>query len=150
MKRLDGFTLVEMMIVVVIIAILAGIAYPSYTRYVAQTRRADAQIALTQTAARLEKFFTQCNRYTANLGGTFDNCTGLGVNPNSPDGHYTLAIAAGPTGDIATSFVVTATPVGTQLAQDGSRCRTLSLDSQGIKSATGSEGGPTGGTCWKR
>lgn len=62
-SRFGGFTLVELMITVVILSILAAIAYPSYQGYVNQARRADAQSAIQQIANRLEKFFTYCNSY---------------------------------------------------------------------------------------
>lgn len=65
-----GVTLMELMIVVLIIGVLSAIAYPSYRNYMMQTRRSDAQIALTQAAALQEKFFTQCNYYATTLTGT--------------------------------------------------------------------------------
>lgn len=98
--RYGGFTLIELVVVVTIIGILAAIAYPSYTNYVAQTRRTDAQIALTQTAAQLEKFFTNCSRYpTAAEYAAAPNadCTNPGFNgpAQSPDKYYNLVYVQG-------------------------------------------------------
>lgn len=105
-NRRAGFTLIELMITVVIIAILAAIAYPSYNRYVTQTRRSDAQIAIQQTANKLEKFFGYCNTYHTGAG-TFmtdtwpETCPpvpanrGLGLGDAlSPDRHYLITVAA--------------------------------------------------------
>lgn len=141
--------MIEVMITVVIVAILASIAYPSYTRWVAETRRTDAQIALQQTAALLEKYFTQCSRYTTNFTAA-RNCAaaGLGLANNfSPDRHYTLVIAGDPdtTNDIATSYRITASPTGAQATIDSAKCTTIFLSSTGAKSATGSEAAK----CWK-
>ena len=58
LSRLRGFTLVELMIVVVIVAILAGIAVPSYMSSVRKTRRADAKTALLDLAGREERYLT--------------------------------------------------------------------------------------------
>ena len=69
-----GFTLIELMVTVVIIGILAAIAYPSYQNYTKQTRRSDAQIALTQAANQQEKFFTECNWYAKTLHGISRAC----------------------------------------------------------------------------
>ena len=113
-----GFTLLELMIVVVIIGILASIAYPSYLNHMRETRRTDAQTALTETANRLEKFNFQCNRYAISselAGGTIAACSGLGYTNNlSPNGYYTIAIAA-PTAACPanTCYALTATPVAT-------------------------------------
>lgn len=94
-----GFTLIELMITIVIIGILAAIAYPSYRNYITQTRRSDAQIALTQAANQQEKFFTECNWYAASLVGGRScgtNTTGtLGISIASPESHYMLSISAG-------------------------------------------------------
>jgi type IV pilus assembly protein PilE len=76
MKRMrtGGFTLIELMIVVVIIGILAGIAYPSYQKYMKQTRRSDAQIALTRVAALQEKYYSDCSHFASKLEGTARSC----------------------------------------------------------------------------
>ncbi len=94
-----GFTLIELMITVVIIGILAAIAYPSYRNYVTQTRRSDAQIALTQAANQQERFFTEFNWYAATLAGARAGGTSttgvLGISIASPESHYMLSMSAG-------------------------------------------------------
>ena len=115
--RSHGFTLVELMVVVVILAIVVGIAYPSYRNYMVQTRRSDAQSILTQVSQMEEKFFSACNRYTTTMSPTTSNisgCSGLGYpSTSSPDGHYTVAIVGGTiagAGTITTAYTATATP----------------------------------------
>lgn len=133
-----GFTLIELMVTVVIIGILAAIAYPSYRSYLTQTRRSDAQIALTQAANQQERFFTEFNWYAATLAGTRSSGTSttgvLGISATSPEGHYTLAAAAGNIAATCTTFscgyTLTATPVATGLqANDGN----FRIDSTGVK-----------------
>lgn len=143
--RYFGFTLIELMITVVIIAVLASIAVPGYQNYVRQTRRSDAQVALTRTANQLEKYFTFCNRYTSSMTGTWPgSCppepagAGLGfVNQLSPDRHYSLSVTStdsSGTGTIETAYTITADPnsgSGTTGRQNGDG--RLRLDSRGIK-----------------
>lgn len=148
--RHAGFTLIELMITIVIIGIIAAIAYPNYTRYVMETRRSDGQIALTQIAAVEEKYFTECNTYTTNIAAArVPPCAtaGLGLSLTSPGGNYALVAVADPsTASISTSFLLTATPVGSQLAQD-TVCGALTLNSVGVKSQLGPG---TGGRCWRK
>lgn len=106
----DGFTLLELMIVVVIIGIIAAIAYPSYRNYVTQTRRSDAQIALTEVANREEQYFIQCNAYTSTLsGGNISACTGLNYSTLSPESDYLLSVALAAS---STQYTATADPNG--------------------------------------
>ncbi len=130
-----GFTLVELMITVVIIGILAAIAFPSYRTYMQQTRRSDAQIALTQLAAQEERFFTECNTYTTTIGGARACGGGLGLSTDSPQGYYSLtasggAINAGTCGAISCGYTLVAAPKSTgPQAGNGS----LRIDSTGAK-----------------
>lgn len=70
MKKYEGFTLIELMIVVAIIAILAAIAYPSYTQYKIRGNRADVQSEMMQTAQRLQSYYAINHHYTS---ATLDN-----------------------------------------------------------------------------
>jgi type IV pilus assembly protein PilE len=160
----NGFTLMEMMITVAIIGILAAIGYPSYIKYVTETRRSDATINLVRIASLQEKFFTECGRYADTLGvsGTPRNCAGgvmdadLVVGGATREGHYILAavVAPGPAPLNAAGgggFTLTATPAGLQATRDAARCTTLTISNIGLKTATGTEGNLTdGGRCWKK
>ena len=66
-KHPYGFTLIELMITVVIIGVLAGIAYPGYRDYVTQARRSEAQTLLLSIVNQQEKFFSDCSWYAATL-----------------------------------------------------------------------------------
>jgi type IV pilus assembly protein PilE len=164
MKRtsLYGFTLIELMIVVVIIGVIAAIAYPSYTKYTIQTRRADAQIALTRAASLQEKFYSDCGHYAQTLEGEkTDRACGtvandfndgvLALNQKasstifSADRHYVIAMVA-PTASsgicpIDRCFILQATP-STKTNTDGALFGTglqagdgrFRIDSKGNKS----------------
>lgn len=124
-----GFTLIEVMIVVVIIGILAAIAYPSYQEQVRKSRRADATGVLTEAAQWLERFYTENGRYDQDRGG---NAVVLPYTRAPIDGTqaYTVQLAA----VARNSFTVRAVPMGPQA---GDRCGTLTLTNTGAKGATG-------------
>jgi len=159
----SGFTLIELMITVVILGILVGVGYPSYINYVTEARRSDATINITRIASLQEKFFTECGRYADTLGvsGTPRNCAGgvmdagLVAGGATREGHYilTAVVAPGPAPVNAPGgggFTLTATPVGLQATRDAVKCTTLTINQTGVKAATGTHGGPTGGRCWKK
>ena len=98
-KKKAGFTLIELMIAVVVIGILAAIAYPSYVDSVRKSRRADAKTALMENAQRMETFYAREAKY--------DNATLS--SSKSPDGFYSLALTAA-----GSSYTITATPLGDQ------------------------------------
>jgi type IV pilus assembly protein PilE len=136
MKKLNsGFTLIELMIVVVIVGILAAIAYPSYARYVEKARRADAKSALLDASQRLERCYTQTNSYD------HEDCPDLPV--LSPDGHYLVDA----TDLTATTFALEADPNGTGTTgqQSNSPCGTFTFDSVGNRGDNGS----TADRCWQ-
>jgi type IV pilus assembly protein PilE len=125
-----GFTLIELMIVLVILAVLVAIAYPSYTRHVMKSRRADGIAALQRAALVMES----CRSDTASYAG-------CAFPASSADNFYTITAASTIT---ATAYSFIATPRGAQ-AND-TRCATLTLDSRGNRGHTGSAA--TSETCW--
>lgn len=124
-----GFTLVELMIVVALIGILAAIVYPSYQNYVRETHRTNAQAALTEASAVIERYFSDNNTYVgfsigADPGGADDFPNWAPIDEKPANARYALAFTAGePT---ATTWEIRATPVGGQVG-DG----ILELDSTG-------------------
>ena len=131
LKRQRGFTLIELMVTVAIIAILAAIAYPSYMDSVRKSRRTDAKNALTQAMANMERFYTENNTYVTTICGGIPlicpgSCSGGGT-CTSTEGNYLIALNPAPT---ATTFAIRANPVlgGTQVL-DGM----LSIDQNNLK-----------------
>lgn len=131
-----GFTLLEVMIVVVIIAILAAIALPNYSRYAYRTRRADGKNMLMAVAAAQERFYTNFNRYGSSMSD-------LGfASGTSEKGYYTVTSANGSSGDTQ-SYVLTATPQG---VQRNDSCAELTISETGLKQAP--HDNHTNGDCW--
>jgi type IV pilus assembly protein PilE len=67
MHTMRGITLIELMIVVVIIGLMAVIAYPNYREFAARAKRNEAKAALLQIATNQERFYLQNNTYTCDM-----------------------------------------------------------------------------------
>jgi len=147
-----GFTLIELMIVVVIGTILLGIAVPSYMSQIRKSRRTEARTALLDLAGREERYFsTSVNgaNYSANpadlgLAGAWPVVVG--------SGYYNVTVTAcavgancGPNGIPGPSFVIVANPVAGQTQVNDVECTSFSVDSVGSQFATGSQTIPY---CW--
>nr|WP_298165009.1 type IV pilin protein [uncultured Pseudomonas sp.] len=139
-SRNKGFTLIELMIVVVVIGILTAIAYPSYQDYVRRAKRADAQSALLELAQFMERHYTANGTYlTAD-----DKAPGLPFTTAPKDGtnsNYDLSFAAKPT---ASGYTLQAVPKGSMV---GDTCGTLTLTNTGAK---GQAAGAALAACWRR
>lgn len=127
-----GFSLIEIMIVVVIIGVLAAIAYPSYNNHVVKTRRAAAAACLLERAQLLERYYTTNLTY---VGAEVGQCG------NGLDAHYKVGLSGA---EQARAYTLQAVPRGQQAARD-TACGTLRVTSTGARSVTGAS---ATGACW--
>ena len=125
-----GFTLVELMIVVAIVAILSAIAYPSYSNYIIKTRRTAAKACLSEYSNYMERFYTTNLTYLAAPDPGLD-CEGAAQTGN----YYVYSYSVTPTVSVYTVQAVPTT------AQADTKCGTLSIDQAGVRI-------PTTTGCW--
>ncbi len=118
-----GFTLIELMITLTILAIIASIAYPSYQDQVNKTRRSEGKVFLMGIAQRMERCFTQYNAYNHGNCPTFPQ--------TSESGYYQATVAR-----TATTYTLTATARGAQAGD--TYCATLTINQANNKGGTNS------------
>ena len=140
-----GVTLIELMIVVVILAMIASFAYPSYMNYVVNTKRTAATSTLLQVADRQQQFFMDNKRYAAGLSELgYDNdfvwVDDQGNPVTAGDGESVYVIGLANVGGM--NYVGFAAPLNIQLKHDG-KCGTMTLDQSGKRDNTG-----TSDDCW--
>ncbi|GLQ46879.1 pilus biosynthesis protein [Dyella lipolytica] len=143
----DGFSLIELMIVVAIVAILAAIALPAYQRQIRQSRESSAKSALLDLARREETYYSTNNYYTlqmASLGYSTVANNAIQVPNNTGEDYYQVAITPAGAATTATSYTATAVPQGSQ-ANDV--CGTYSINNVGVQTAQGTTSGG-GVNCW--
>ncbi|SRR6056297_827297 len=132
----SGFTLIELMITIGILAIIVGVAIPSYTQYVLKAGRSDAQNVLMQASQTLERCFT---RYSAYNDGDCPLANGATV--MSENDKYQLTVAS-----TATTFDLTAAP---QSPQDkDTECGSFTLDETGARGISASNDPDDVAECW--
>ena len=138
MKKQNGFTLIELMIVVAIIGVLSAIAYPSYQSYMKKSARADAKVGLSKLADKQERFYLQNNTYT-----TVFTSAGLNTSSVSEEGYYDFTISSD---DLVSGFVLTATAVAGKSQANDTGCTVMTLSSTGVKTPNGVPDGTK--DCW--
>jgi len=130
--------LIELMITVAIIAVLAAIGYPSYTRYIARANRSAAESFMLEVTSRQERYLLDARQYAADLA-TLGMTVPDTVSPNY--GVTITNVTAAPPG-----YTVQAAPIDAQ-ANNDANCGTLTISGTGAKAASGSGGVAN---CWNR
>jgi len=146
-KFVRGFSLIELMIVIVIVGIIAAFAYPSYRSHIIKTHRSDAIKALTELGIRQERYLALNNQYS-------NSASELGM-ATSSDGYYTLSAVYGrwsgsncstASNDNSNTrrYTLMAIPVAGKSQEGDTDCGCLYIDDTGDKQATGTNIG----RCW--
>lgn len=140
-SKMRGVTLIELMVVIVVLAILASIAVPSYRNYLLRSNRTEAMRALMRAQTEQEKFFLQFNRYSDDL--TSAPPTGLGLPATTDTGKFSITLSRPTT----TTFTVTATAAGQQ-AQDKA-CKSFTINQAGTRGAKNNADANNIAACWR-
>jgi type IV pilus assembly protein PilE len=155
----SGFTLIELVVAMVIVAILAAIAIPSYQSYVLKSHRTDAKSALLDLASLEERYFSTQNTYTGNPNNLGYTTAGTSVPSAFPvgSGYYNITVlnvttATAPTaalpGGTPATYTITATAIGNQVKD--SPCASFTITSAGAQTALNSAGTDDTAACWQQ
>lgn len=136
-----GFTLIEIMVAVAIVAIISAVAYPAYLDHVRKAKRAEGKAALLRAIQLEERAYTSTGTYTTDLKTLFGSTAApkSGEDPNT--GSYELTAAGA---DLAQGVTITATPAAPFTDAD---CGVLTLNSSGVRTFTGTSGKGTDALC---
>ncbi len=144
-----GFTLIEMMVVVLLLSIIMGLSIPGYRQYVQRANRTDATSDLLRLAAGQERFYLQNGTYATNAQLAAAPPAGLGFTGGKTQrGYYNVAITLAN----ATRFTATATTDGAEKQKDDYKCETFRINESGLREAADDGGvysAATAEECWR-
>mgnify|MGYP000302935539 CR=1 FL=1 len=151
-NKTQGFTLIEIVIVLAIIGILAAVAIPSYQGSIQKSRRSDAIAAVTAAAAQQERWYFQFSGYSDSV----DDIGGDSGSLTSPEGYYEVAVSnnvgAGSCvggGSVKFNcFTVTATPVAGKTQTADTKCASFALSHTGGRVVLNSGATDNTSECW--
>lgn len=154
MRRQQGFTIIELMIVVVVIAVLSAIALPSYTDYITRSKFAEAYAQLADLRVKMEQYYLDNRRYSTNAGGGTCGIPG-GNTPTTQGTKYFDFACASSTPNAAgdQAYVLTASGKsaeglsGIAFTVDTSNAKTTVVTASTPMATKGYAGA---GTCWVR
>lgn len=144
--RAAGFTLIELMIVVVIVAVLLIVAIPTYLSQMRESRRTEARDYLVELASREERYYATQNSYTptaSNLG-----YAGFGSGNPVGSGYYYITVTIPDPNVAAPSYLLTATPVTGKGQDKDTYCASFTVESNGKRTATNSASADDSSYCW--
>jgi type IV pilus assembly protein PilE len=141
--RWHGVTLIELAIVIIVVAVIAAIAVPSYRLHILRSQREDARAALLRIQAAQEKFLILKGRYTADLVNA-PAAGGLGLQTSSEHGLYSLEVAL-----TATGYIARASAAAAGAQNKDPHCAVFSLNEAGTRRALDSSGADRTAECWR-
>jgi type IV pilus assembly protein PilE len=131
-KKMIGFTLVELLIVIAVVSILAVIALPAYSDYVTRAKRADGIAALLKVQVLQEKYRID--------NPTYGSLSDIGADSHSSESHYGISITLAAD---SSTYTATATPSGFT----DSKCNVLTINSNDVRTKSGSD---SLANCWSK
>ncbi len=151
-NKVLGYTLIEIIIVMAIVALLAAVAVPSYQGQIQKSRRGDALAAVTAAAAAQERWYFQISGYSDSV----DNIGGTGGSLISPEGYYSVTVANNSGvgncvggGTVAYNcFTLTATAVAGKTQANDDDCASFSMTQLGERTALDSASNDATSQCW--
>jgi type IV pilus assembly protein PilE len=149
-RRTCGFSLIELMIVVVIATILGAIAIPSYNSHIRKSRRTEAKTALADLAAREERYFATQNVYASDPVSL--QYVAAGAWPVSIGNYYsisTVTINATPaTSTAPPTYTLKITPTAGSTQLQDTSCQAFIMDQTGKQTSQDGGGNDSTTTCW--
>ena len=125
-RKMQGITLLELMIVVVIIGILAAIAYPNYRDFTARAKRNEAKAALLKIATNQERFYLNNNTYTTDMTNLGFSGAGAVITDSTT---YSVSVTTADASDF------TAVATYQRADNEASKCLTFQIDGRGVKTS---------------
>ncbi len=147
MGKNRGFSLIELLIVMVVLSIILGLAVPGYRQFMMRANRADATTALLRLQAAQERFYIQNGTYASNAQMAAAPPAGLGITGTERN-YYNLGIQPA-AGGLVVGYTATATVNAAEAQKDDTDCWVFATSESGQHTAVTNGGSDMTDKCWR-